>query len=254
MKAFRINLLLYLLLFCWFQPASLDAQELRCDAVRPLPGSRTSYQKRGNRCEGLYVADVGARSIDVISFTSGNLTYDVGSKLPLRVSVSSRTTSVNVRAVAIPPRTYYRMDAVLHPGVVLVWPVTDVLLPESLTDSRIGVFGWTGTENAKTFVPVRVVTDRSGQVAPGPNPILLTIQVSFDAETIKWRWARAQRDGCAAFEGWQDAITHPVTAGWPVKINLTQVPGRFDCVEIAARSRVSIDWLTLKIRIEMPDR
>jgi hypothetical protein len=87
----------------------------------------------------LYGADVGSRSIDVISFTSGNLSYDLNSNLPLQVAISSQSPMVHIRAVAIPPKTYYRMDAVLRNGTVLVWPFADVLKPEYLTDSRIGI-------------------------------------------------------------------------------------------------------------------
>lgn len=251
----KTHFLLYVLLCCGLRSTGMDAQELRCDAaVRPLAGSPFSYQNRGNRCEGLYVADVGSRSVDVISFTFGRVTYDVRSKLPLRVSVSSKAPTVNVRAVAIPPKTYYRMDTLLRPGVTLVWPTTDVLLPENLTDNRIGIFGWTGTEDAKTFVPVRVVMAGSPAAAPGPVPTLLSIQPSFDAEAIKWRWAPAQGPGCMAFGKWQDAITQPVTANFPVRINLRPVLEKFSCVEVVARSRDSLDWATLRIHVEIPER
>ncbi len=253
MSVFKINLLLCATLFCWF-PASSGAQQLKCDAVRPLPGSPSSYKNRGNRCEGLYVADVGAHSIDVVSFTSGRLTYDIGSKMSLRVSASSQAPAVNIRAVAIPPRTYYRMDTVLRSGLPLIWPVADVLLPEKLTDNRIGIFAWTGTENSKTFVPARVAPDKAGQRSPRLNPILLTIQLSFDAEAIKWRWARVQGGRCAAFDQWQDAAGQAVKASRPVQINLQRVPARFGCVEIAARSRDKNEWATLPIRVEIPER
>ena len=55
------------LLCCLLAPSSLHAQELKCDSVRPLPSSSSAYKNRGNRCEGLYVADVGSRSIDMSS-------------------------------------------------------------------------------------------------------------------------------------------------------------------------------------------
>jgi hypothetical protein len=250
----RSCFLLSVVLFCWTQSVSLAAQELRCDSIRPLPDSPSSYKKRGNRCEGLYVADVGAHNIDVVSFTSGDLNYDIASKVSLRVSVSSQSPLVNVRAVAIPPRTYYRMDTVLRPGTAMVWPVSEVLLPEKLTDNRIGIFGWTGTENAKTFVPVRVAANNSGQPTRSA-PVLLTVQPSFDAESIKWRWAQFHNKKCAAFAQWQDAVrTTQVRAGQPVRIDLQRLPKSLGCVEIAARSRNSNDWATLQIHIEIPDR
>jgi len=250
----RIPIFLFLLFACLFMLENLSAQDPKCDAVRPLPGSRSSYQKRENRCEGLYVADVGSRSIDVVSFTAGNLAYDLNTNLPLQVAVSSQAPMVHIRGVAIPPKTYYRMDAVLRNGAVLVWPVADVLKPENLTDSRIGILGWTGTEDSKTFVPVAVSTGKPPSTAAKPTPILLSIQASFDVETVKWRSARTQGTDCLAFDQWRDAVTRIVIAGKPIQIDLQQLPGRLNCVEFAARSRDSNDWVTQKIRIEMPAR
>src|SRR5439155_10238182 len=101
---------LFALLGCCSIPGSLSAQELKCDSVRPLLGSSSAYKNRGNRCEGLYVADVGSRSIDIVSFTSGSIRYDLNTKSPLKLSVVGTSPLVNVRAVAITPKTYYRMD------------------------------------------------------------------------------------------------------------------------------------------------
>jgi hypothetical protein len=135
------------------------------------------------------------------------------------------------------------------------WPVSEVLLPEKLTDNRIGIFGWTGTENAKTFVPVRVAPNISGQPVAKSAPVLLTVQPSFDVETIKWRWAQFRSNRCAAFAQWQDAVrTTQVRAGQPVRIDLQRLPKSLGCVEVAARSRNSNDWATLQIHIEIPDR
>ena len=240
------------LLCCWLVPGSLNAQELKCDSVRPLPSSSSAYKNRGNRCEGLYVADVGSRSIDIISFTVGSVRYDLNSKSALKVSAVANSPSVNVRAVAITPKTYYRMDTFVQRGAMLVWPVKDVLLPEHLTDNRIGIFGWTGAENSKIFVPVKVATEH----APPPTPLndhaILLTQTSFEADSIKWRWARAQGSSCSAFGRWDDAIHNPITANSPVKIDFSKLSRGVDCVELAARSQVSNDWVTLKIRIELP--
>lgn len=251
-KVTKIGVLVLILIASGVGQNCLGAQELKCDAVRPLPGSRSSYQPRENRCEGLYVADVGVHSIDIVSLTYGNLSFDLQSRLPLRVSVRNQTQALNVRAVAIPPRTYYRMDASIRPGAVLLWPITEVLLPENLTDSRIGIFAWKGVESAKTFVPVLVVTDKSPSPAPQSQPVLLSIQTSFDAETIKWRSARLQAGSCLTFDKWRDANSHLVAAGSAIQISLKQLSEKLNCVEIAARSRDSNDWVTLMIRVEIP--
>jgi len=237
---------------CWLMPGSLNAQELKCDSVHPLPSSSSAYKNRGNRCEGLYVADVGSRSIDIISFTVGSVRYDLNSRSALKVSTLGSSPSVNVRAVAITPKTYYRMDTFLQHGTPLIWPVKDVLLPEHLTDNRIGIFGWTGAESSKIFVPVKVATE------PAPSPslindhVVLLAQTSFEADSIKWRWARTQGAGCFTFGKWQDAISNPIMANSPVKIDFNNVSSGIDCVEVVARSQDSNSWVTLKIRVEIP--
>jgi hypothetical protein len=200
----------------------------------------------------LYVADVGSHSIDIISLTFGEIRYDLNSKPTLRLSVLGKSPSVNVRAVAITPKTYYRMDTFLQRGATLFWPVTDVLLPEHLTDNRIGIFGWTGTESSKVFVPVRVVSERATPPAPANVHVTLLAQASFDADSIKWRWAHTQGTGCLAFGNWEDAIWNPIMANSPVKIDFSKLSSGVDCVELVARSQNSNNWVTLKIRVEIP--
>ncbi|HEV2986792.1 MAG TPA: hypothetical protein VG759_00010 [Candidatus Angelobacter sp.] len=250
MTVLRVAMVCWVMVWACFYPHLSKAQE-RCDAVRPLPGSASGYQQRGNRCEGLYVTDVGSQSLDVVSFTRGSPKFDLSAGGSLRVSASTQTSPVHIRAVAIPPRTYYRMDATLARGAVLVWPVGAVLLPESLSANRIGVYGWTGAENKKTFIPVQIVPQGSEAAAVPAGPALLYVQPSFDADQVKWRWAPVQKDACSVFQSWKNAIESPVDAGWPVKINLSQLPAGLNCIEVAANSQRT-PWRTIQIRVEIP--
>jgi hypothetical protein len=225
------------------------AQDVKCKGLPPLQDSQSGYQKRGDRCEGLYVANVGSHSLAAMSFSLGKIRYELKSGVRLRVSAPGQTQPVNIRAMAIPPKTYYRMDAPLPAGASMLWPVRDVLLPERLSDSRIGIFAWKGPERAKTLVPVRVVAE---ETAAAPGPPFLTIQASFDAQQVKWRWAPARDEGCRAFGPWQNAIQRPVTASWPIAINLAELPAGVHCLETAAQSGGSAAWETLKLRLEIP--
>jgi len=220
-----------------------------CNGVPPLKDSQSGYQKRGDRCEGLYVANVGSHSLAAMSFSLGKIRYELSSAVRLQVSAPGQTESVNIRAVAIPPKTYYRMDAALPAGTSMVWPVRDVLLPEKLGDSRIGIFAWKGSESAKTLIPVRVVAQ---EPAGSPGSPVLTVQASFDAQQVKWRWAPARQDGCLKFSSWQDAIRQPVNASAPIAIDLAQLPAGVQCLETAAQSLASASWETLKLRLEIP--
>src|ERR1043166_1414631 len=108
------------------------AQDLTCKDLPALKDSQSGYQRRGDRCEGLYVANVGAHSLAAMSFSLGKIRFELDPAVRLQVSAPGQTQSINVRAVAIPPKTYYRMDAALPAGATMVWPVRDVLLKASL--------------------------------------------------------------------------------------------------------------------------
>jgi hypothetical protein len=242
------------LCFCLQAHGRGGYQQLKCEGLLPLPGSQSGYQKRDNRCEGLYVTPVGVESVAAISFTLGALRFESSSRVRLEISASEHLGPINVRSVAIPPKTYYRMDASVAPGAVLVWPVGDVLLPEHLGDNRIGVFGWKGTENDKTLVPVSVTTQGARPAGEWLKQPLLTFKASFDAQQFKWRWAATREDRCLPLGTWQSVIEHPVTASWPVTINLSQLPAGLNCVEVAAQSGNSNAWNTLDLRVEIPPR
>lgn len=230
-------------------PLSAGGEELKCGGLAGLRDSKSGYQSRGNRCEGLYVSKVGSRSLAAMSFTLGRLRYDLATSPPLQVTAPGQTEPVNVRAVAIPLKTYYRMDAPLAPGATLRWPLKDVLAPEGLTDSRIGIFGWRGSEENRTLVPLRVIS--TGATTGKPVPLLI-IQASFDAQKVKWRWGPSHDTRCAALGAWHDAIQRPVAAGWPVAIDLAELPAGTHCLEAVAQSGDSTEWSPLKLRIDIP--
>jgi hypothetical protein len=232
-------------------PHAASPQELRCDSLARLSGSKSGYQQRGNRCEGLYVSKVGSRSLAVMSFTLGRLRFDLTSSAPAQISAPGQTQPVHIRAVAIPLKTYYRMDAMLPANTTLQWPLTDVLVPEGLTESRIGIFGWKGTEENEVLVPVRVTAQTTSTASQAP---LMIIQASFDAQKVKWRWGPTANGRCLALGEWQDAIARPVTAGWPIAIDLSKLPAGALCFEAMAQSGTSTDWAPLKLRIDVPAR
>ena len=140
-------------------------QAQKCDALVPAQG-QIEYRWRENRCEGFYRSNVSSGDLELVSLLVGRLTGDIAKNAQLEIVAPNIQRSlggpIHVRAVAIPPRTYYRMDAVLNPGTPLSWPVGDVLAPSQLSVDRIGVFGWVDASPERVFVPLRVV--QSGQV------------------------------------------------------------------------------------------
>src|SRR2546423_14673571 len=89
---------------CVRAPGGVFAQT--CKGLPPLQDSQSGYQKRGDRCEGLYVANVGAHSLTAMSFTLGKIRFDLEPSVKLQVSALGQKEAVNIRAVAIPPQKY----------------------------------------------------------------------------------------------------------------------------------------------------
>ncbi len=230
--------------------SSLAAQTARCDSLRTEPGSPLHYKNRNNRCEGMYVADIATKVIELVSFTQGDLSYDLKPGVKLLVSAADHSSPLNIRAVAKPPGTYYRMDAVLGAGSTLTWPVDDVLLPEGLSSERIGVFGWKGNRNEKTFVPVQVTVQGSRESHPLHPDVFLSIRPSFDAELVRWRWAAKKQGVCSMFGAWHDATRSMVDAGQPVKFALNDLKGLV-CIQVFAKESDSNEWAPMQIQAEL---
>ena len=233
-----------------FLPQLIWAQQAPCDRLQPLTGA-FEYKYRGNRCEGLYVAKVGAGALDLISLTRGRLHYDLKPGTTLKVLVPSASEAVHVRAVAKIPNTYYRMDAVMQPGSILSWSVDDILLPQGLGADRIGVFAWMGDEASKTVLPVSVTV--AGTQESKQTTTYLTVRPTFDVEKITWRSAPIAQGKCSIFGKWNPAAREQALGGQTVEISLSGLKGKV-CVEVAAQSESSNDWSTLPLRLELTEQ
>lgn len=246
--SFRMTMLYVILAgVSWTASHGMAAADSTCEALKPLPGSSSQYKDRGNRCEGLYEADIGVKSLALVSFTFGSLSYHLQPGEKLELSAPHQSSDLHVRAVAKPLGTHYEMDAVLTPNSTLSWPVDDVLLPEGLAASRVGVFAWKGSGSNQVFVPVRAVAANSHPTSL--SLVLLTLRPSFDTQAVKWRWAGLSRDVCGQPGPWRDVATGQVEAGQSINISLGQLAGLY-CLDVAAQG--SSGWATQKLRVELP--
>jgi hypothetical protein len=234
-----------------------DGAGKSCDGtLTPFPGSQLGYKPLTNRCEGFYVSKVSSGSLEVVSLTRGRLDYEWRADVVLEVTApAAADRPINIRAVAIPLKTYYRMDSQLSPGEDLTWPLRDILHPGKLTADRIGVFGWIGDQGDKEFIPVRVrqiapLEDRTDQKA---DVATLVVRSSVDVDSFLWRVSERDGDRCLAYGGWQKILQAPRHAGAPVIIQLPEGDNSAQslCVEVAAKERQSDDWLKLSLRIRM---
>ena len=209
-------------LFCVLAALPLHAA---CDqSLRPMAG-QAGYTARGSRCEGLCVSDVSAQSLELISLLRGKLHYDLQPQVQLTIiepDISGMAQGrIQVRAVAQPLKTYYRMDTELPTNRRMVWPVKDVLLPLHLHADRVGVYGWIEAQPEQLFVPLRIIPQ--GGSLP-QVPIEVIVRSSLDVEGLVWRVAAEKDDP----PPWQTAganvpAGHPVTSSKMVSWN-SKVP------------------------------
>ncbi len=229
-----------------------------CDAaLTPVPNDPLAYAGRGNRCEGLYTARVGGQ-FEVVSLLIGTLDYPWLEDVDLTVSSPHvRDSVVNIRAVALPEKTYYRMDSRLAPQSQLTWSTGDVLVQERLAAGDVGVFGWVDTERGKEFVPVQVV--HADSTADATAPIHLGVRPAVDMEDVSWRHARFVDGDCMAWTQPEKVFSSRVDSisfsqGDLIPIVLPDRHTAVECVEIFSREAGG-DWLDkpFKIRIRRSD-
>jgi hypothetical protein len=188
---------------------------------------------------------VSAQSLELISLLRGKLHYDLQPDVQLTIvgpDLSGMAQGpIQVRAVAQPLRTYYRMDTILPKNHRLLWPVKDVLFPLRLHADRVGVYGWIETQPEKLFVPLRVIPQ--GGSLPR-MPIEVIVRSSLDVEGLVWRLAADKSDP----PPWQTGGTN-VPAGHPVTITLPEGPRTILRLEVAAKVENRAQWSKLNLRI-----
>lgn len=133
----------------------------QCDnTLTPAQNPSVAYRLRGNRCEGTYSAQVGAPSMDIAGFTIGPLSYKLERNEIIKIR-NTRNSPISIRSSALLIGTYYRMDASLRSMDTLRWAINDVLLDLGIPSKYLGVYGFVGSEQAKTYIPVKPVSSIS---------------------------------------------------------------------------------------------
>lgn len=196
-------------------------------SLSPDPiAERDGYKERdgGQRCEGMYTSPVAGESIEMVSFSEGLLSYDFGASAPLLISLAITPASqapVQVRAVGIPERLYYEMDADLPGGPGLVWPIKEVVIPEHIAPTDIGIYAFqVGNGGAPVFLPVRI--SAGGGAAASPQPLIVILRV---AAVVSPRWRFVSTGGAVAAFVPANIDDNRITLTLPAMLRL---PGRLE--------------------------
>lgn len=242
----NLYLLLFLLLITTIQPAYSQTCDPKIKKIA-VRNRKLRYRERENRCEGFYASAVSSK-FEVVGLIEGNFHYKLDKDEVIKISspiVSDQP--VYVRAVGIPSRTYYRLDARLDPGQTLTWPVADVLHLKNLSAKEIGVFGWIGEETEKTYVPVAA----AAQIASvaDDEKIRLILRPAIDVKNVQWRSADVVDGACTKFGESHNMRKSSYRKGQPIKIILPESETGELCVEVAAQSQRTTKWEKIFSRV-----
>lgn len=174
------------------------AQAGSCDpSLRQSATDPHGYRMRGDRCEGIYAQPVAGTSLIVASFTGSFETYDTESarNLVLRWTAPG-LGDVRLRALALPRRLYYRMDATQSAAAgSWSWP-SDVLAELGIERADLGVAAWTrqvmGSTEHDVYLPLRIDT---GQVADTLTEFTLVVVPQVELTEVYVSIATVGGDG-----------------------------------------------------------
>lgn len=207
----------------------------QCDnTLKPSDNPKVAYKTRGNRCEGAYIAKVGAPSLDIVGFTIGQFSY----KLERSEMITIKNlfgSNIFIRASALPLNTYYRMDAFLEKDKTLKWEIKDVLFDLNIPSNSLGVYGWSGTEKEKVFLPVKPVSFSNSK---SDNKLYLVIRSSSKVLGVKYRYAPLGLN----FSKYEN-INETIRAGQPIVIVLPANLEGEHIVEVAAMLESKSEWV-----------
>ncbi|MDM8547928.1 hypothetical protein QUF61_15680 [Candidatus Venteria ishoeyi] len=223
--------------------ASIATAQVCDNNLKAVDNPLTAYQLRSQRrCEGYYRSKVSSGSLDIVGLTHGHLSYELASETRIPLSAPLATQAINIRAVGIKLKTYYRMDGVIPLGSKLDWPLKDVVYQKKLSDREVGLYGWFNDGKNKTYVPINF--GESGDV-------VLTLRSSTDLSKVQWRFAETVGQACSTMGKFKKIKQVTIKRGKAFKIYLPASPTGKLCLEVAGKIDGSSRWLKLIERVQV---
>lgn len=213
----------------------------QCDtSLKPSDNAAVAYRPIGDRCEGAYIAKVGAPTLDLVGFTVGVLTYKLDRNETIQIENTSGA-DLNVRASALPLNTYYRMDALLRSGKTLDWAVKDILFDLKIPAASLGVYGWKGTGKEKIYMPVKPV---SSAYVSSDKSYYLVVRPSARVIGVKYRYALFGEP----LPTYQE-VNKTFKSGQAISLSLPQTLHGAYLVEVAAMLESGTDWIKVQYKV-----
>jgi hypothetical protein len=200
--ALRIVVILGTIASFWAAGGAVAVAQLCDGSIAPISGSDGYKERSGDRrCEGVFVSPVDAKPVELVSLTGGGqLVYPKEGTQRIIVSLlsSAKIDPTRLRAVGIPTGLYYRMDAEVHAGQAIVWPVSDVLLRRNIKAEDVGIFAFRrDVAGQPVYVPVNLSPHQD--TTPTNEDVLVTLRVQNSISEVRWRFSAAS----APSKGWQ---------------------------------------------------
>ena len=162
---------------------TIIAQNQGCSDLTP-ESSDLGYKSFENRCEGYYIPKY-AGSLQLVSLTNGPIRFSLTDSTMLSISLSKKIEMpVNIRAVSLPRNVHYRLDASLNNETELKWSKSPYLVDRNLDESKVGVYGWIGSEDDKTFIPV---TLKEVGTTINVDSLIIKFRPISDLTHFRWR-------------------------------------------------------------------
>jgi len=244
-----------IVLFCLISLTYTSQQLLyaQCDKqLRPDKTDNMGYRIRSNnRCEGFYEQPVSSGTLDIVSVTQGKFKYNLDSDEIITVSPIEKDNPIEIRAVGIPEKTYYRMDANILPNKNLKWPVRDVLYPKKLGYKKIGVFGWIAHKREKIYVPLKITS----KMILGYNnnrDLYIYLRAFVDVMNVRWRFSNLSSENyCLKAGKWIKTTKRVFNAGEKILCKISsEIKGPI-CIKVIADAMYHDEVLVCKAKIYM---
>ena len=150
-----------------------------CDSsLVKLSTGPSGYRERGDRCEGIYIKEVGSTTLQIASFTESFVQYDLNSGKPLIIKWDAppNNSSVSLRAQGLRRKLYYQMDKIIPAGKTSYsWPI-NFLSSLSIGKSEIGIAGRflykSGKLERNVYIPLRI-SQQGNDVKTGNYKLLV---------------------------------------------------------------------------------